>query len=560
MESLQDMKNKAWYWLNEDSRNFLNKGYLVNGQTPEQRYRQMAEKAEHYLGEAGFADKLFHYTSLGDYSFASPQVSNYGNNRGFPVSCFGGYIEDTMDSILYTHYEQAVLTKNGGGTSIYAGDIRPRGSIITDNGLSEGVLPFLRMFDTMTGVVSQGETRRGYMAAYLPIDHGDIEEFLEIGADGNAIQGLMTGVTVSDAWLKDMEAGDKDKRKLWAKLLRKRSEQGFPYVVFSDNMNKNKPECYKDMPIHASNLCSEIALPSSKDESFICVLSSMNLLHYDEWKDTDAVEVLVKFLDTSVTDFLIKLENQGAVKKGSPLHRVYNFAKNHRALGLGVLGWHSYLQSKGIPFESKEAAKLNYEIFRNIRERSEQASIALATDFGNVMGTNRRNTTLIAVAPTKSSSFILGQVSQGIEPILSNYFIDDKAKARVVYKNPYLVKLLQERGKDTQATWDMIMKADGSVQLLPFLTDEEKEVFKTFAEINPEAILSQAAVRQEFIDQAQSINLMIPADLPLKELNSLYFTAWKLGIKSLYYQYSLSAAQEFTRSKAMSSECVACHS
>jgi ribonucleoside-diphosphate reductase alpha chain len=552
------MENKPWSWLNEDSRAFLNKGYLVNGQTAEQRYRQMAEKAEQYLGEAGFADKLFYYTSMGYYSFASPQISNYGNDRGFPVSCFGGYIEDSMDSILYTHYEQATLTKGGGGTSIYTGAIRPRGSAITNNGLSEGVVPFLRMFDTMTNVVSQGETRRGYMAAYMPIDHGDIEEFLDIGSDGNDIQGLMTGVTVSDAWLKAMEGGDVDKRKVWAKLLKKRSEHGYPYIVFSDNMNNNKPECYKDMPIVASNLCSEIALPSNKDESFICVLSSMNLLHYDEWKDTDAVETLVKFLDTSVTDFLIKLEKQGAEKEGNPLHRVYNFAKNHRALGLGVLGWHSYLQSKMIGFESREAAKLNYEIFKNIRARAYSASTELGARFGYVMGTNRRNTTLMAIAPTKSSSFILGQTSQGVEPLMSNYFINNTAKTVAVYKNPYLVRLLQEKGKDTQSVWDLILKADGSVQHLPFLTDDEKEVFKTFAEINPMTIVSQAATRGEFIDQAQSINLMIPPSMPVKEINNLYLTAWKLGVKSLYYQFSMSAAQEFNRSKYMNTGCSSC--
>jgi ribonucleoside-diphosphate reductase alpha chain len=552
------MENKPWSWLNEDSRAFLNKGYLVNGQTAEQRYRQMAEKAEHYLGEAGFADKLFYYTSLGYYSFASPQISNYGNDRGFPVSCFGGYIEDSMDSILYTHYEQATLTKGGGGTSIYTGAIRPRGSAITNNGLSEGVVPFLRMFDTMTNVVSQGETRRGYMAAYMPIDHGDIEEFLDIGSDGNDIQGLMTGVTVSDAWLKAMECGDVDKRKVWAKLLKKRSEHGYPYIVFSDNMNNNKPECYKDMPIVASNLCSEIALPSNKDESFICVLSSMNLLHYDEWKDTDAVETLVKFLDTSVTDFLIKLEKQGAEKEGNPLHRVYNFAKNHRALGLGVLGWHSYLQSKMIGFESREAAKLNYEIFGRINDRCYAASRDLGSNFGCVMGTDRRNTTLMAIAPTKSSSFILGQVSQGIEPLMSNYFINNTAKTVSVYKNPYLERLLREKGLDNKYHWDSILKADGSVQHLPFLSDDEKEVFKTFAEINPNTIISQAATRQEFIDQAQSINLMIPPSMPVKEINNLYLTAWKMGVKSLYYQFSMSAAQEFNRSKYMNTGCSSC--
>jgi ribonucleoside-diphosphate reductase alpha chain len=570
MGSMQVMENnmqkEKFYWLNEESRKYLSKGYLTEGQTAEQRIMQIAQKAEYYLEETGFADKFFDYMGRGWFSLSSPVWSNYATDRGFPVSCFGSYVPDSMEGIMYTVAENGMLMRAGGGTSGYFGAVRPRGAEIkSTGGTTNGSVHFMRLFDVLADVVSQANVRRGFFSAYLPIEHPDADEFLDIGSDGNQIQELTTGITVTDDFMKRVESGDKEAQALWKKLLKKRSEHGYPYIFFTDNVNNNKPECYKDMPIYASNMCTEIALPSNEDETFVCVLSSMNLLHYEEWKDTDAVEVLTKFLDTVVTELLVKLEDiiydlSGDDKYQDQLQRIYWFAKNHRALGLGALGWHSYLQSKGIPFESKEAAKLNYEIFRNIRERSEQASIALAADFGSVMGTNRRNTTLLAVAPTKSSSFILGQVSQGIEPILSNYFIDDKAKARVVYKSPYLVKLLQERGKDTQATWDMIMKADGSVQLLPFLTDEEKEVFKTFAEINPEAILSQAAVRQEFIDQAQSINLMIPADLPLKELNSLYFTAWKLGIKSLYYQYSLSAAQEFTRSKAMSSECVACHS
>ncbi|MCI4436556.1 MAG: hypothetical protein JHC33_07080 [Ignisphaera sp.] len=351
-----------------------------------------------------------------------------------------------------------------------------------------------------------------------------------------------------------MESGDSDKRKLWAKVLRKRSEHGYPYILFTDNVNNNKPDCYKDMDIVASNMCSEIALPSNPDETFVCVLSSMNLLHYDDWKDTDAVETLVKFLDTVVSEFIEKLESAN-----SPfLQRVYNFVTRHRALGLGVLGWHSYLQSKMIGFESREAARLNYEIFKAIKDKSYSASIELGATYGCVMNTNRRNTTLMAIAPTKSSSFILGQVSQCIEPLMSNYFINNTAKTVSVYKNPYLVKLLQDKNKDTQSTWNLILKADGSVQHLPFLTDEEKEVFKTFAEINPNTIINQAATRQEFIDQAQSINLMIPPSMPVKEINQLYLDAWRMGVKSLYYQFSMSAAQEFNRSKYMNTQCSSC--
>jgi ribonucleoside-diphosphate reductase alpha chain len=490
----------------------------------------------------------------GWYSLASPVWSNYATTRGFPVSCFGSYIDDSMESILFSHAENGMLMKNGGGTSGYFGALRPRGSAITGNGQSSGSVHFMKLFDSLADVVSQGNVRRGFFSAYLPLEHQDAEEFLDIGSDGNVIQGLTTGVTVTDAWLKDMEAGDSDKRKLWAKVLRKRSEHGYPYIFFTDNVNNNKPECYKDKPIVASNMCSEIALPSSPDETFVCVLSSMNLLHYDDWKGTDAVETLTKFLDTVVSEFIEKLE-----QANSPfLQRVYNFVTRHRALGLGVLGWHSYLQSKTVGFESREAAKLNYEIFKNIRARAYSASVELGTRFGYVMGTNRRNTTLMAIAPTKSSSFILGQVSQGIEPLMSNYFINNTAKTVAVYKNPYLIALLQNKGMDNADVWDSILKADGSVQHLPFLSDDEKEVFKTFAEINPMTVVSQAATRGEFIDQAQSINLMIPPSMPVKEINNLYLTAWKLGVKSLYYNFSMSAAQEFNRSKYMNTGCSSC--
>ena len=306
---------------------------------------------------------------------------------------------------------------------------------------------------------------------------------------------------------------------------------------------------------------SEIMLPQSDDETFVCVLSSMNLLHYDEWKDTDAVETLTLFLDSVVSESLSKLGtmHNDYLNDRNFLVRVHRFLYNHRALGLGVLGWHSYLQSKMIPFESREAAKLNYEIFNKIKTKASLASVQTGEMFGvSTVAEVRRNTTLMAIAPTKSSSFILGQVSQGIEPLTSNYFVKDVAKAKTVYKNPYLVELLKEKGKDTPDVWSTILAADGSVQHLDFLSDEEKAVFKTFAEINPETIIDQASVRQEFIDQSQSLNLMIPPSMPVKEINSLYFRAWKLGVKSLYYQFSMSAAQELARDKVMKGSCVAC--
>jgi ribonucleoside-diphosphate reductase alpha chain len=545
---------QPFYWLNDDSRKFLSKG-ILNGQDPIERIREIANTAERYLGIPGFADKFVYYMGKGWFSLSSPVWPNYGTNRGFPVSCFGGYVPDSMDGIQYTLYEQAMLTKGGGGTSAYFGAVRPRGAEIKNNGRSDGSVNFMKQFNLMTDVVSQGNTRRGYMAAYLPIDHDDIEEFLRIGYDGNPIQDLMTGVTISDDWMQAMIDGDKDKRELWAKVLDARKDHGYPYILWSDTANNNKPECYADKPIVASNLCSEIMLPSNEKESFVCVLCSMNLLHYDEWKNTDAVAVLTMFMDTMVDDFIYKLNNIGADKEGSPYHRVYNFVTNHRALGLGVLGWHSLLQSKMLPFDSKEAAKLNLEVFKHIKSEAIYASEQMGILRGCVMGTNRRNTTVMAVAPTKSSSFVLGQVSQGIEPIMSNYFVNNTAKGVFVYKNPYLLDLLKQKDYDTQEVWESIRKASGSVQHLEFLTDEEKNVFKTFVELDQGVLIDQAGIRQQYIDQGQSLNIIIDPKMSMKEVNQLYIKAWQMGVKSLYYQFNLSAAQEFTKNK----ECVACH-
>jgi ribonucleoside-diphosphate reductase alpha chain len=322
-------------------------------------------------------------------------------------------------------------------------------------------------------------------------------------------------------------------------------------------MNKNKPDIYKDkdMKIFASNMCSEIALPSNPNETFTCVLSSINLLHWEEIKETDAIETLTYFLDTVVTEFINKTEGKEYHK------RARNFAINHRALGLGVLGWHSYLQSNMLSFESRSAAKKNLEIAKTLKERTYKASAELAVKYGEpelLKGYGRRNTTLMAIAPTKSSSSILGQVSQSIEPEFSNFYVKDLAKSKTTIKNQYLKKLLKKYDKDTDEIWESIQKADGSVQHLKFMTQEEREVFKTFAEINPHAIIDQAAVRQEYIDQAQSLNLMMPANVPVKEINALMLYAHDMGIKTLYYQFGMSQAQELSRKKVMSEGCASC--
>lgn len=548
---------KDYYWLNKDSRTFLSRGYLSKDETPEQRIRDIAEKAEEYLHEEGFADKFVSYMARGFYSLASPVWANYGKERGLPVSCFGSYIDDSMQAILFSHAENGMLMKNGGGTSGYFGALRGRGAPITDQGESSGSVHFMQMYDTLASVVSQGSVRRGFFAGYQDIEHPDADEFLDIATEGNPIQGLTTGITVSDKFIEDMKAGDSQKRALWAKVLQRRSEVGFPYILYSDNVNNGRPKVYKDKDrrVYASNMCAEIALPSSHEETFTCVLSSINLLHWDKIKETDAIETMTKFLDTVCEEFIRKTEGQIYLK------RARDFAMNHRALGAGVLGWHSYLQSKMIAFESAEAAELNLEIAQTLRERSHAASREMAEKHGEppiLEGYGMRNTTTMAIAPTKSSSFILGQVSQSIEPEFSNCYVKDLAKMKVTIKNPYLEKLLKKKKQDTPEVWDSIRNNDGSVQHLEFLDDNEKAVFKTFSEINPYTIVDQAAVRQEYIDQSQSLNLMLDPDMSVKEINQLYLYAWEMGVKSLYYSYSMSAAQSLTRKRVLQSECAAC--
>ncbi|MCV6628847.1 MAG: ribonucleoside-diphosphate reductase subunit alpha [Flavobacteriaceae bacterium] len=564
--SLQKQKEQqqGFEWLNEFSRKFLESGYLIPGTTPEQRIREIAERAEQILQIEGYADKFYGYMSEGFYSLASPVWSNFGKERGLPISCFGSHIDDDMGNILYTQSEVGMMSKLGGGTSGYFGKIRHRGAAVKNNGQASGAVHIMQLFESMVDVVSQGSVRRGRFSPYLPISHPDILEFLEIGTEGNPIQQLTHGVTVESDWMRAMIDGDVDKRKVWAKVLQRRKEMGYPYIFFSDNANNGAADVYKDkqMPILASNLCTEIMLPSNNDWSFVCVLSSMNVLHFDKWKDTDAVETMVCFLDAVITEFLEKLEvyrdSQDREDKQTFLfmERAYNFAKDNRALGLGVLGWHSLLQSKMLSFDSKEAYDLNHAIFKTLQAKSYKASEELAAKFGEpkvLQGYGRRNTTLNAVAPTTSSAFILGQVSQGIEPIWSNIYVKDIAKIKTTIKNPYLEQLLEAKGQNTNEVWRSVRDRDGSVQHLDFLSAQEKEVFKTYSELNQMDVVYQAAARQAFIDQGQSVNIIVHPDMPIKDINKVHITAWEMGLKSLYYQHSMNAAQQFKQQKICSS-------
>ena len=553
---MTDDITKPWYWANEDSRLFLSRGYIDGNMTAEERVREIAKTAENILELEGFADKFYEYMSRGFYSLSSPVWSNFGTKKGLPISCNGVFINDSIESVLAKVAEVGMQTKSGAGTSAYIGAIRPRGSEIKSGGKADGPVHYANMFETTVDVISQGSVRRGSCAVYLDIEHPDVEEFLECREEGSSIQSLSLGVCVSDSFMTRMIEGGEKERNIWAKVLRKRRESGYPYLFFSDTVNKNAPRALRDQgkTIWASNLCSEIALPSSDDESFVCNLASMNCLTFDEWQHTDAVEVMIYFLDAVMDEYIEKTESIPFMEASN------NFAKRWRALGLGQLGWHSYLQSKMIPFESFEAQMEAVKISKFIDDRSMAATKELAIEYGEpagMLGYGQRNLTRTAIAPTTSSSFILGQVSPSIEPLASNYFTKDLAKGKFTYKNPYLAELLETKGKNTFDVWESILKHGGSVQHLDFLVQEEKDVFKTFSEITPLTVVQQAAGRQKYIDQAQSLNLMIHPDVEIKAVNALIIEGWRLGVKTFYYQRSANPAQELVRDIMNCSSCEA---
>ena len=876
------MKEKYW-WLTEESQAMLERGYLLPNQTVEEKLNVICKyAASFYKDEVGLKERFLEIFERGWCSLSSPIWANFGEDRGLPISCFSSFVPDDLDKIYGTLHEVAMMTKLGGGTSGYFGKLRPLGTPIKGGGISSGLMSFTELFDTTTKVVSQSGVRRGAFAAYIDIDHPEIEEFLKVKDKGHSLQTINTAVSVSDEWMKQMKDGDKEKRELWAKILKSRREKGIPYIFFSDTANRNKPQIYKDTnsTIHSSNLCvspntkiltkegyqiigdlegetlevwngeewsevtvqktgenqkllrvktdsgyeldcteyhkfyiqkgylrgtgknkleiiekranelkpgdklikfelpiiehgdkelkfayengfysgdgclteqgqriylygdkknllsrfssvetwiyqpnqdriyghskslkdkffipdssysiksrlewlsgyldadgtvtnnngsqslqvacvekeflkeiqlmlqelgcdskvslartegeyllpkndgsgdlqtytcqevyrllingnslyklttlglkwhrlkwdmtkpnrecshfikiesveelpdlsdtycfnepkkhlgmfngiltgqcSEIFLPTSEMESFVCCLMSMNLSTYDEWKNTDAVRLAVMILDAVMSDFIKKTKNLPYMQ------RAHNFAVRHRALGLGVLGWHSLLQQKMIPFESFEAQQLNTSIFKYLKEKSYEASIELGEKYGyapifegvETTDTKRRNTTLMAIAPTTSSSSILGQVSPSIEPYASNYFVAGLAKGSFSRKNTELEKLLESKGKNSEDVWKNIIQNQGSVQQLDFLSENEKKVFKTFQEISPLAIIQQAAARQSFIDQGQSVNLKIPSSMGIKDINTIHMEAWELGLKSLYYQRGTSVAKE----------------
>lgn len=553
-------------WYNDVSKQFLVRDYLLPGWTLSKRVEHIAQTAEdivrrtgHSQNETrhvGLAGRILHAVQRGWWSFSTPVWANFGLKRGLPISCFGSHIGDSIASMMRGVAEIGLMSKHGGGTAAYFGAIRPRGEPISDNGYASGPMHYLPMWESVINIVTQGATRNANMSAWMDVEHRDIMDFLQIMTDHHPIQKLHPGICVGDEWMNKVRDGDAASREIFAEMITQRNNTGHPYILFRDTVNRNTVDVYrdKDMPIRHSNLCTEICLPTDDEESFVCCLSSLNLAHYAEWKDTDTISDLIMFLDAVMTDFIERGESVAFME------RPVRFAKRHRALGIGVLGWHSLLQSRMLSWGSMEATMLNASIFRMINTRAWEASRRMAQTHGEpelLQGYGRRHTTLTAIAPTLSSATILGQVSKGIEPFLDNYHVVDTDKLKYTFRNSVLERVLADRGYDDHGTWDSILRARGSVQHLQFLSDHERDVFRTMSEISPMDMIVQAAARQKHVDQSQSLNLCIHPSISTKDRVALMMAAWEKGIKTLYYQENENASQEFSRNVLQCSVCAA---
>jgi ribonucleoside-diphosphate reductase alpha chain len=545
------MSDNEYVWYTPLTDLFMRRdgGYLVDGQCVDDRVGVIGDTVERRLGRPGLARKFKQYFKRGWYSLSTPIWTNFGTDRGLPISCYNSHISDSIESILGgAHAEIAQMTKNGGGTSAYFGDVRGRGSDIKGglNGKSFGSVHFAGHYQSLIQTCSQGSTRRGNFAGYWPIDHPDIMEVLRIKQEGSPVQHISYGVCVGDAWLDAMVKGDRKKREVWAAVIEARKNTGFPYILFVDTVNNARPQWYKDQGlfVKSSNLCVETTPTSNEFESFVCDLSSLNILHYDGWKDTDAPELLVYVLDAVMDEFIEKAS-------GIPyMSRAVLYARRHRSLGIGWFGWHHYLQSKMVPFESAEAMRLNAEVALTIQKKTVAASEQMAREYGEpevTRGYGRRHALLQAVAPTTSSSFIIGQASESVEPVTANYEVKDLAKGKFTVINPFLLRVLDAHGKNDQATLDSVLAKGGSVQHLDFLSERERAVFRTFPEISQQVVVDQAAQRQRFIDQGQSLNVFLTPGVSAKDTNALILHGWRSGVKSFYYNKGLNAAQHFTR-------------
>jgi len=553
---MQENYNEKLWWANPTSRRFLHEKYFPKNVSLEDRIDEIVNHVHKISGDLELSKKYRELIEYGHITQPSPMWSNFGTDRNnnHNISCNGNYTPDSIEGFAETLAETMMLTKASAGTSAFIGDIRPKGSPISSGGFADGPMPLVKQIDGIMSWVTQGN-RRGRIALYMNADHPQIDEFLEIGTESSDIQHIMTGVCVSDAFMervvsRDMEWSGMD---TWAKIIQSRKETGMPYIFFEDTANRESPVWYDNKRIYASNLCVETMIPADKDETFVCNLMAVNLITRHLWPD-HIYDTVIRVMDLIQEEYIQQTKDKYGFRKA------HNFAKRHRSLGLGVCGWHDILQRDGIPVDSIKAYQLNNEIFSEMDRETLKVSKKLAQELGEpevTKGHGVRNATRLALMPTTSSAFILGGASQSIEVKNSNYFVKDLAGGVYTYKNPYLKKILSERGYDNREVWQSILKHGGSVQQLDgnILTEHEKNVFRTAFEVSQLAVLKQAAQRQKHIDQGQSLNLFIHADTPTREINMLLIEAWKIGIKGLYYHRSTNVAQELSRSLM---ECETC--
>jgi ribonucleoside-diphosphate reductase alpha chain len=564
MTELETLKKsgEAPEWMTEEGLKTLQGGYLLPNETPRGMYRRVAAAAASFqaTNREHWEGKFYEVMWKNWLCPASPVLSNLGTNRGLPISCNSNHVGDSVDSIFGKAHELAMLSKNGAGVGMYLGDVRGRGATIKGNGKSEGIIPWCKVYDSTVISVSQGSTRRGAAAVYTGIRHTDIEEFINMrrptGDMNRRCLNLNHGISITDEFMESIKNGNVADRALWVEIIKARVETGQPYILFIDNANRANPECYvkNGLKVYTSNICTEIMLTTDVMHTFVCCLSSMNLVKWDEWKDTDAIEIAVRFLDAVIEEYIQKA-------KGEPgLEASVRSAMKGRAIGIGVLGWHTLLQSRMIPFDSFDAMMLNGQIFRSMRTKAEAATKELALELGEpewCKGFGRRNTHLLAVAPTVSNSTISGGHSAGIEPWAANVFSMKSAKGTFIRKNAQLEIMLEKMGMNTPEVWKSINEQSGSVQHLHWLSAEEKAVFLTAREINQHAIIKQAAQRGKFIDQGQSVNLFFAANSDAKYIHEVHMAAWQEGLKSLYYLRTEGVIRGDLASRSKE-ECAAC--
>ncbi len=564
----------------------ISKGYLLAGEKPKDAYWRVATAVARRLDKPQLASKFFDYIWRGWLNLATPVLSNTGTDRGLPISCFGIDVADSIQDIGGKNLEMMLLAKHGGGVGIGMNMIRPAGSKISQNGTSDGVVPFAKIYDSTILATNQGSVRRGAASVNLNIDHPDFEDWLEIrepkGDVNRQCLNMHQCVVVSDKFMRKLEEGEPEARRKWGKVLQKRKATGEPYIMFKGNVNKQNPDAYKTngLKVFMTNICSEITLHTDESHSFVCCLSSLNLAKYDEWKDTDLVYTATWFLDGVLEEFIQRAKNMRGFENS------VRSAEKGRALGLGVLGWHTYLQQKGMAFEGLPAQFETRKIFSQIKIESERASRDMANEYGEPLwcaGTGMRNTHLRAIAPTVSNSKLSGNVSAGIEPWAANVFTEQTAKGTFIRKNRELEKALRKISINTKETWDKILEDGGSVQGLDELDnwgfvagklmhrdempetafqnkeiDWAKDVFKTFKEINQLELVKQAGIRQQYVDQSVSLNLAFPSEVSPKWINQIHIEAWKQGIKTLYYMRTESVLRGDIAARAMDPDCVSC--